>query len=152
MGGTRSRTSHQESTKRFRAGSSGYLFKIPEFEDHNCIENRHAQFGSVLAASWRINRIIAFDVGERNPNLGLRVVNMGSPVLLHARRISIFGGFVGVCWGIYVRVCSGIFGFVPNHSKTSYEKNCFSAWASKLNMGLINKVDMVCLSPVGYGV
>ena len=23
---------------------------------------------------------------------------------------------------------------------------------SELNMGLINKVDMVCLSPVGYGV
>ena len=38
------------------------------------------------------------------------------------------------------------------HSKISFEKNCFSAWASTLNMGLINKVDMVCLSPVGYGV
>ena len=38
------------------------------------------------------------------------------------------------------------------HSKTSFEKNCFSAWASTLNMGLINKVDMVCLSPLGYGV
>ena len=38
------------------------------------------------------------------------------------------------------------------HSRTSFEKNCFSAWASTLNMGLINKVDMVCLSPVGYGV
>ena len=38
------------------------------------------------------------------------------------------------------------------HAKTSFEKNCFSAWASTLNMGLINKVDMVCLSPVGYGV
>ena len=37
-------------------------------------------------------------------------------------------------------------------SKTSFEKNCFSAWASTLNMGLINKVDMVCLSPVGYSV
>ena len=37
-------------------------------------------------------------------------------------------------------------------SKTSFEKNCFSAWASTLNMGLINKVDMVCLSPLGYGV
>ena len=37
-------------------------------------------------------------------------------------------------------------------AKTSFEKNCFSAWASTLNMGLINKVDMVCLSPVGYGV
>ena len=36
--------------------------------------------------------------------------------------------------------------------KTSFEKNCFSAWASTLNMGLINKVDMVCLSAVGYGV
>ena len=36
--------------------------------------------------------------------------------------------------------------------KTGFEKNCFSAWASELNMGLINKVDMVCLSPVGYGV
>ena len=41
---------------------------------------------------------------------------------------------------------------VSTHSKTSFEKNCFSAWASTLNMGLINKVDMVCLSPVGYGV
>ena len=38
------------------------------------------------------------------------------------------------------------------YSKTSFEKNCFSAWASTLNMGLINKVDMVCLSPVGYSV
>ena len=38
------------------------------------------------------------------------------------------------------------------HRETSFEKNCFSAWASTLNMGLINKVDMVCLSPVGYGV
>ena len=28
-------------------------------------------------------------------------------------------------------------------------KKTFSAWASTLNMGLINKVDMVCLSPVG---
>ena len=37
-------------------------------------------------------------------------------------------------------------------SKTSFEKNCFSAWASTLNMGLINKVDMVCLSPVEYGI
>ena len=42
--------------------------------------------------------------------------------------------------------------FKFKHSKTSFEKNCFSAWASTLNMGLINKVDMVCLSPVGYGV
>ena len=42
--------------------------------------------------------------------------------------------------------------FVCHDSKTSFEKNCFSAWASTLNMGLINKVDMVCLSPVGYGV
>ena len=25
------------------------------------------------------------------------------------------------------------------HSKTSFEKNCFYAWASTLNMGLINK-------------
>ena len=38
------------------------------------------------------------------------------------------------------------------HTKTNFEKNCFSAWASTLNMGLINKVDMVCLSPVGYGI
>ena len=38
------------------------------------------------------------------------------------------------------------------YSRISFEKNCFSAWASTLNMGLINKVDMVCLSPVGYGV
>ena len=36
--------------------------------------------------------------------------------------------------------------------RTSFEKNSFSAWASTLNMGLINKVDMVCLLPVGYGV
>ena len=43
-------------------------------------------------------------------------------------------------------------GSFSKHSKTSFEKNCFSAWASTLNMGLINKVDMVCLSPVGYGV
>ena len=42
--------------------------------------------------------------------------------------------------------------YFQKYSKTSFEKNCFSAWASTLNMGLINKVDMVCLSPVGYGV
>ena len=41
---------------------------------------------------------------------------------------------------------------LDKHSKTSFKKNCFSAWASTLNMGLINKVDMVCLSPVGCGV
>ena len=27
-----------------------------------------------------------------------------------------------------------------------------TAWATVKDMGLINKVDMVCLSPVGYGV
>ena len=42
--------------------------------------------------------------------------------------------------------------FSNKYSKTSFEKNCFSAWASTLNMGLINKVDMVSLSPLGYGV
>ena len=47
---------------------------------------------------------------------------------------------------------STILAVESRHSKTSFEKNCFSAWASTLNMGLINKVDMVCLSPVGYGV
>ena len=48
-----------------------------------------------------------------------------------------------------MRICGFV---VEKHSKTSFEKNCVSAWASTLNMGLINKVDMVCLSPVGYGV
>ena len=32
------------------------------------------------------------------------------------------------------------------------KKTVFSVWASTLNMGLINKVDMVCLSAVGFGV
>ena len=51
------------------------------------------------------------------------------------------------------RVCFLLFCLRFTGSKTSFEKkNCFSAWASTLNMGLINKVDMVCLSPVGYGV
>ena len=53
-------------------------------------------------------------------------------------------------WNIDVRVGRQI--GKNRLSKTSFEKNCFSAWASTLNMGLINKVDMVCLSPVGYGV
>ena len=48
-----------------------------------------------------------------------------------------------------IRSCSVL---MVKHSKASFEKNCFSAWASTLNMGLINKVDMACLSPVGYGV
>ena len=39
-----------------------------------------------------------------------------------------------------------------NTRRLALKKNCFSAWASTLNMGLINEVDMVCLSPVGYGV
>ena len=58
-----------------------------------------------------------------------------------------------------VGICSYITSCMENSttgpcmcSKTSFKKNCFSAWASTLNMGLINKVDMVCLSPVGYGV
>ena len=50
-------------------------------------------------------------------------------------------------------LCLGkIFSPTSPNWKTSFEKNCFSAWASTLNMGLINKIDMVCLSPVGYGV
>ena len=49
-------------------------------------------------------------------------------------------------WCVFFQRLTSVF------SKTSFEKNCFSAWASTLNMGLINKVDMVCLSPVGYGV
>ena len=56
---------------------------------------------------------------------------------------------------LYTDVQCFVFGQLEKffkHSKTSFEKNCFSAWASTLNMGLINKVDMVCLSPVGYGV
>ena len=59
-----------------------------------------------------------------------------------------FTRVVGICQG---RVEPGLVQLYK-HSKTSFEKNCFSAWASTLNMGLINKVDMVCLSPVGYGV
>ena len=51
-------------------------------------------------------------------------------------------------WSVFNRVRDGPL----EKSKTSFEKNCFSAWASTLNMGLINKVDMVCLSPVGYCV
>ena len=43
------------------------------------------------------------------------------------------------------------FGIVYDTRRLVLKKNCFSAWASTLNMGLINKVDMVCLSPVGYG-
>ena len=55
-------------------------------------------------------------------------------------------GFVEKTQNLYIR-SSNTFSY--EHSKTSFEKNCFSAWASTLNMGLINKVDMVCLSPVG---
>ena len=65
--------------------------------------------------------------------------------------ISTSNSKVGSCWPL----CAVV--LVPDsckskHSKTCFEKNCFSAWVSTLNMGLINKVDMVCLSPVGYGV
>ena len=44
-----------------------------------------------------ILNIIAFDVGERNPNLGLRVVNMGSLCFYMRAESRFFGGFVGVC-------------------------------------------------------
>ena len=43
-------------------------------------------------------------------------------------------------------------------SLTAIQQNCFHVgietigFVFTLNMGLINKVDMVCLSPVGYGV
>ena len=53
---------------------------------------------------------------------------------------------------LFIKVKNLICKRFKKHSKTNFEKNCFSAWASTLNMGLINKVDMVCLSPVGYGV
>ena len=43
-------------------------------------------------------------------------------------------------------------GYAHNTRRLVLKKTVFSAWASTLNMGLINKVDMVCLSPVGYGV
>ena len=74
---------------------------------------------------------------------------------------------IGVANGKFERICdrqtqnlrlrdplvgSARFRDLDRNSKTSFEKNCFSAWASTVNMGLINKVDMVCLSPVGYGV
>ena len=41
----------------------------------------------------------------------------------------------GYKWYVHwqIRVCN------DRHSKTSFEKSCFSAWASTLNMGLINK-------------
>ena len=38
-----------------------------------------------------------------------------------------------------------------SHLKASVRYLVYSR-LSGLNMGLINKVDMVCLSPVGYGV
>ena len=66
-----------------------------------------------------------------------------------------FGAGCGSKTIIYVAAKKFWFGtveLIENFSKTSFEKNCFSAWASTLNMGLINKVDMVCLSPVGYGL
>ena len=50
-----------------------------------------------------------------------------------------------VGYGVLYECCS-------NARRLVLKKNCFSAWASTLNMGLINKVDMVSLSPVGYGV
>ena len=61
------------------------------------------------------------------------------------------GYSVGCLLGMLTLVTRSV-GYSANRPKTSFEKNCFSAWASTLNMGLINKVDMVCLSSVGYGV
>ena len=64
-------------------------------------------------------------------------------------------GGMDIFWNYTLSFWFYIHGINPlfcKHSKTSFEKNCFSAWASTLNMGLINKVDMACLSPVGYGV
>ena len=49
----------------------------------------------------RFGKVIAFDVGERNPNLGLRVVNMGS-LCFYMRAES---RFFGVCWGLY-QICA----------------------------------------------
>ena len=64
---------------------------------------------------------------------------------------------LSACLFVYLSVCLSVcqtarLSDYLSVSKTSFEKYCFSAWASTLNMGLINKVDMVCLSPVGYGV
>ena len=57
---------------------------------------------------------------------------------------------------LYITCSNPISKNFENHASRTrrlvLKKNCFSAWASTLNMGLINKVDMVCLSPVGYGV
>ena len=38
------------------------------------------------------------------------------------------------------------------HEKFSNATLIAFSWVCLINMGLINKVDMVCLSPVGYGV
>ena len=72
---------------------------------------------------------------------------------LDARRIKLINfdcTFIPSWIAEICHTCNDLFTIM--YSKTSFEKNCFSAWASTLNMGLINKVDMVCLSPVGYGV
>ena len=52
----------------------------------------------------------------------------------------------------FTRAGAGVEFVLINTRRLVLKKNCFSALASTLNMGLINKVDMVCLSPVGYGV
>ena len=69
-------------------------------------------------------------------------------LLALAQRTSYFRSASFVTTNGFVTIWYGL----RKYAKTSFEKNCFSAWASTLNMGLINKVDMVCLSPVGYGV
>ena len=84
---------------------------------------------------------------QQQQSIPTRLVNTNSTLTLRWRRCSdIMCCDCLFCFVFTVRL------FAPNCStqpKTSFEKNCFSAWASTLNMGLINKVDMVCLSPVG---
>ena len=49
-------------------------------------------------------------------------------------------------------VACGIWCLADVSSVSPSSEQTGELWASTLNMGLINKVDMVCLSPVGYGV
>ena len=156
----------------FRFSCSSYIsLKLRQFQlkfTHFTYSNLAAMFVWLVTTQRSQPELKCRDItcdtlrGEVWMNLWSPITHAILKICRHGLHLLFAGSFLIFWWKFIIKLLLiSIVGFghtIPrlwslnNYSKTSFEKNCFSAWASTLNMGLINKVDMVCLSPVGYGV
>ena len=125
-------------------------FKVMKIQDLSRYCMFHVQFDQVQSSKCLQDIYIPL---KTRHNYNTRLASKSTFALSKSRA---FGPKIGVfaigCFKRELKAHLSKCSSNNNCSRTSFEKNCFSAWASTLNMGLINKVDMVCLSPVGYGV